>query len=360
MADNTYMADNGSSGSTDGTFSFGSTGSNDRAFGGFISNPLYCITTIGAQFTNNTGYMMTQLPITYTGEQWRTGIQSFTDKFKFSYSTDATSLTTGTWTDVSSLDFNSPVTTAGPSALDGNALANRTNISYTISGLSISNGTTFWIRWIDVLSSPSEANDHALAIDDFSINESLLPVELSSFSALIIDKGVRLNWQTATEVNNYGFSVERRTKSDEWEKIGFVQGHGNSNSPKEYSFTDNNLQQGNIQYRLKQIDNDGSFTYSNVVETSINELPKTFGLFQNYPNPFNPTTKITYQIPENLRVTLKLFDIIGNEVATLVNENKSPGSYEVILEANYLQSGIYFYRLQAGKFTTTKKLILMK
>jgi hypothetical protein len=161
-------------------------------------------------------------------------------------------------------------------------------------------------------------------------------------------------------VNNYGFEIERNVETG-WENIGFVDGHGNSNSPKNYSFKDNNLSYGKIQYRLKQIDNDGKFEYSEIVDVNI-DLPLSFELSQNYPNPFNPTTKIGFRIPIGTSgiVSLKVYDILGREVATLVNEEKSAGIYEVEFNAESLSSGIYFYRLQTGNFVDTKKFTLMK
>jgi photosystem II stability/assembly factor-like uncharacterized protein len=187
-----------------------------------------------------------------------------------------------------------------------------------------------------------------------------MPVELNSFSASLIKDEVILNWSTATEINNYGFEIERNVKSG-FENIGFVDGHGNSNSPKNYSFTDNNPGYGKIQYRLKQIDNDGKFEYSNIIDVNI-DLPLSFELSQNYPNPFNPITKIGFQIPGGTSglVSLKVYDILGREVATLINEEPPAGIYEVEFNAESLSSGIYFYRLQTGNFVDTKKFTLMK
>ncbi len=144
-----------------------------------------------------------------------------------------------------------------------------------------------------------------------------------------------------------------------WENIGFVVGHGNSNSPKTYSFTDDSPLGGSkFQYRLKQIDTDGKYEYSDEIEVEI--IPSKFALYQNYPNPFNPSTKIKYQIPEVSFVTLKVYDVLGKEVAALVNEEKQAGNYEVEFNAINLPSGIYFYRLQTGNFVATKKMVLMK
>ena len=198
-----------------------------------------------------------------------------------------------------------------------------------------------------------------------------LPVELTSFTALVGGKSVELKWNTATEVNNYGFEIERReiedVRSEKWEKIGFVQGYGNSNSPKDYSFSDLNPTIGSIYYRLKQIDFDGSYEYSNTLEVNI-DIPLSFELNQNYPNPFNPNTVISYVIP-NLGTTRKLFlqdvsliiyDILGNEVATLVREKQSPGSYSYNFNAEGLASGTYIYKLTADDFVEMKKMILIK
>jgi hypothetical protein len=198
-----------------------------------------------------------------------------------------------------------------------------------------------------------------------------LPVELSLFIASVKDQKVNLYWKTETEVNNYGFEIERSINSNgeknlNWKKIGFVSGSGNSNSEKNYSFTDSYPTGGSkFSYRLKQIDNDGSFEYSSVVEVEL--VPTKFELSQNYPNPFNLSTKIKYTIPnvslsavEGSRVQLKVYDVLGNEVANLVNDYKPAGSYEVEFDASKLSSGIYFYKLQAGSFTATKKMILLK
>ena len=206
------------------------------------------------------------------------------------------------------------------------------------------------------------------AIDQYATNPSLTtdgtwPVELTSFIAEVKQRDITLHWKTATEVNNYGFEVERASSSttpgQDWQKVGFVQGNGNSNSPKEYSFADKELSGGKYSYRLKQIDNDGQFEYSKIVEVSVSE-PTKFVLEQNYPNPFNPTTKINFSIPEVQQVQLKVYDVLGNEVATLVNEEKAPGTYEVQFNASNLTSGIYFYTLKAGSFSETKKLMLLK
>lgn len=205
-------------------------------------------------------------------------------------------------------------------------------------------------------------------------NANPLPVELISFEGYLTDEGIALEWETAIEVNNYGFEVERQNLElgtqnsvENWKSIGFVQGHGNSDSPKQYSFKDINPGNGTINYRLKQIDTDGKFEYSEIVEVEIEEqLPAKFELYQNYPNPFNPRTTIKFAIPasvknEMLNTKLVVFDILGREVATLVNENLKPGNYEVKFNASGLPSGTYFYRIELNeKFRSVKKMLFLK
>ena len=200
---------------------------------------------------------------------------------------------------------------------------------------------------------------------DWSLgDQSALPVELSSFSASVAGSNVKLRWETATEVNNYGFEVERKVGSlqstvGNYEKVGFVNGNGNSNSPKNYSFEDKNVSAGKYSYRLKQIDNDGQFEYSKSIEVEFG-TPKKFELSQNYPNPFNPTTTIRFDIPEPSNVKLTLFNILGQEIKTLVNEFKESGIHTLNFDASDLNSGMYIYKLEAGSFTQTRKMTLVK
>lgn len=194
------------------------------------------------------------------------------------------------------------------------------------------------------------------------LTNATFPVELTSFSASVKNKNVNLVWHTATEVNNYGFEIEKRqssTANGQWSKIGFVNGYGNSNSVKEYSFTDKTGASGKYNYRLKQIDNDGKYEYSKEVEVDLGK-PTTFALNQNYPNPFNPSTSIQYSVAGSQYVSLKVFNVLGKEVAVLVNEKKESGTYTVDFTEANLSGGAYFYRLQAGDFVQTKKMILLK
>ena len=188
-----------------------------------------------------------------------------------------------------------------------------------------------------------------------------LPVELSSFSAtLLLNDDVRVSWRTETEVMNYGFNIERSTMESNWFNIGFVAGHGNSNIPYQYSFVDNNPKDGNVvYYRLKQIDTDGNFEYSKAISVEFGKADK-FNLSQNFPNPFNPTTTINYEIKEKSNVKIDIYDAIGEKVKSLVNEIKKPGIYSVKFDASDLPSGIYIYRVTAGGFTQTRKMIFLK
>ena len=194
----------------------------------------------------------------------------------------------------------------------------------------------------------------------------VVPVELVSFTGSVTQAGVKLEWVTATELNNYGFEIERSIGENEFTTVGFVGGNGRSTEINYYSFTDNsNFTTSTIlHYRLKQVDFDGTFSYSNVITVEF-EVPLEFALSQNYPNPFNPATKIEYRIQEAGLVSLKVYDVLGKEVATLVNEEKAVGSYEVEFsasggDAGNLPSGIYFYRIRTGNFISTMKMMLTK
>jgi len=196
-----------------------------------------------------------------------------------------------------------------------------------------------------------------------------LPVELTSFTASLKNNTIELSWTTGTEVNNYGFQVERKKKNgkSEWEKVGFIQGHGNSNSPKEYVFIDKNLSAGKYLYRLKQIDNDGSFKYSDEIEVEVAAASLQFSLEQNYPNPFNPVTTITYGLQFRSNVKLEIYDILGQIITELINKEQSAGIRNIYWNANKYASGVYIVRLIAeptinknDKFISIKKMILMK
>jgi hypothetical protein len=192
----------------------------------------------------------------------------------------------------------------------------------------------------------------------------VLPVELISFTVKHIENEVELNWKTAAEINNYGFEIQRliivnQSTINNWVNIGFVKGQGNSNSPKEYFFKDTPQNATKFQYRLKQIDFDGKYKYSDVVSVEI-AIPQAYQLNQNFPNPFNPTTVISYKIPFAGLVTLKVYDALGKLVTTLVDKVQEAGTYVINFDGNLLSNGIYFYKIQAGNFTVVKKMLLLK
>jgi hypothetical protein len=208
---------------------------------------------------------------------------------------------------------------------------------------------------------PDEVRATTTAFGEFILgsNDNSLPVELVAFTARNTAEGVQLTWRTASEQNNAGFEVQRRSeKASEWQVLGFVRGAGTTAEAQSYTFLDKSAS-GKVQYRLKQIDFDGQFEYSNVIEVDAG-LPKVFALEQNYPNPFNPSTVMSYQLPVASNVSLKVYDVLGREVATLVNGRQEAGRYSVSFNAASFASGVYFYRLQAGNFVQTKKMMLVK
>ncbi|MEJ2616351.1 MAG: YCF48-related protein [Ignavibacteriaceae bacterium] len=195
-------------------------------------------------------------------------------------------------------------------------------------------------------------------------NSAVLPVELASFRVISSGNNVELNWLTATEVNNKGFEIERKT-DNLWKTIGFVSGKGTTTNTSKYYFTDdlkNESYNGSIAYRLKQVDFNGTYKYSNEVAVIVNSNPEKYSLMQNFPNPFNPSTVIKYSVKENTHVILKIFDMLGREVSTLLDEEKPAGTYKINFDASKagLSSGTYFYTIKAGNFIQTKKMLLLK
>jgi len=189
---------------------------------------------------------------------------------------------------------------------------------------------------------------------------SYVPLELISFDGKIEKDKVFLYWQTATELNNRGFEIEKSFDKENWFKIGFVEGRGTTTDINYYSYIDSEISSGIQYYRLKQIDYDGSFEFSNIIEVNIDLDIISYHLFQNFPNPFNSSTVIYFQVPGKSLINIFVYDILGNEVAKLVDEVKPAGSYEVNFDASGLSSGVYFYKITSGKFIETRKMLLMK
>jgi hypothetical protein len=220
-------------------------------------------------------------------------------------------------------------------------VAGQTNVQFRL--ISIQPGWDWW--W---------------TLDNFAIyGMYIVPVELTSFAAVIVDDNVQLNWTTATEINNQGFEIQRREGNEEYSKVGFVPGHGTTTDVQTYSYVDSKVASGNYNYRLKQIDFNGTFEYSDEVAVEVTS-PLEYTLEQNYPNPFNPSTVIKYSIPEGGFVTLDVYNLLGEKVASLVNGVQEAGRYEINFDASNLASGIYVYSIKSGSFTSVKKMLLMK
>ncbi|GIV45277.1 MAG: hypothetical protein KatS3mg036_0095 [Ignavibacterium sp.] len=205
------------------------------------------------------------------------------------------------------------------------------------------------------------------------LQDAIIPVELTSFIAKVDGNNIVLNWSTSTEINNLGFEIERLIpqvgiQNSSWTLVGFVSGYGTTTEMKSYSFIDNisNIRSIDhnpsltLKYRLKQVDFTGSFKYSDTVEVEVNSISARFSLEQNYPNPFNPVTKIKFSIPKSELVRIKVYDLLGEEIKTLVNEYRQAGTYEVEFNASDLPGGVYFYRIITGSYSDTKKMILLR
>ncbi len=196
------------------------------------------------------------------------------------------------------------------------------------------------------------------------LSETALAITLSSFIATASRLSVELAWTTTTEINNAGYEIQRSLASDPqsaWQDVGFVAGAGNSNSPINYSYSDMNLTATNYNYRLKQIDRSGNFYYSQSIEVEVGVAADVFELAQNFPNPFNPSTSIQFTVPTDGRATLKVFNTLGQEVATLFNDNATAGIYhQVQFNGSNLASGIYFSRLEFNGKMQVRKMLLLK
>ncbi len=287
--------------------------------------------------------------------------------------------TSPTYDDESYVWVNPPLTgepnIAAAEASSGNGLQDYSSMSKcTGVVLNIHSGTPEW-QLDDIRVGYGTTNSAAFADMNY---DNTMPVELASFNAKALKNDVILSWKTATETNNFGFEIERITitghpeqpratplggaegaPKGDWIKIGFVEGSGTTNAPKSYSFTDKSAS-GKTLYRLKQIDRDGKFEYSQTVEVTAVSAPQEFGLEQNYPNPFNPSTAISYQLSANGFTSLKVYDALGREVSTLVNEVKDAGTYSAQFDGTKLSSGVYVARLTSNGKSQMRKLLLMK
>ena len=186
-----------------------------------------------------------------------------------------------------------------------------------------------------------------------------VPVELTSFTASVTGKNVLLQWTTATELNNLGFEVERKSENSGYETVGFVAGSGTTTEQRNYLFNDAKVLDGKYIYRLKQIDFNGQFNFSHEIEVEV-DAPAVYALEQNYPNPFNPSTTINFSIAEASVVKIAIYNLLGQEVALPVNEFKEPGTHTITFDASELTSGAYFYTIETPHFKQTRKMLLAK
>ncbi|HEX9253707.1 MAG TPA: T9SS type A sorting domain-containing protein, partial [Ignavibacteriaceae bacterium] len=228
-------------------------------------------------------------------------------------------------------------------------LTGSSNGDFELAGTPIAGFTT------DIDGDTRSTTDPYKGADEASLP---VPVELVAFNASLVQGDVVLTWKTATEINNRGFEIERGTNG-EFATIGFISGSGTSTQEQSYTFIDKEVAVGIHTYRLKQIDFDGSYSYSNIIEVDVT-TPLTFSLSQNYPNPFNPTTKISYSVPFDSKVIISVYSVTGELVMELVNDNVSAGSYSVDFNGSNLASGMYIYKMTAGSFTQSNKMMLMK
>lgn len=266
---------------------------------------------------------------------------------------------------VTKYQFNSGLLTDSVSlfVFDSTQTVPNTEPSPTIGPIGASSADAINLSRV-ILRQGSSTNAPTVTIDGIYIdntwNAGILPVELASFTASINRRDVTLQWATNSETNNRGFDVERSPVNGSWEKIGFMTGNGTTTGSHNYTFTDKNLNIGVYNYRLKQIDFNGNYEYFNLGNEVNISSPEKYDLSQNYPNPFNPSTKINFDIPVDGKVSLKVYDAGGREVADLVNDYRNAGYHSVNFNASNLSTGVYFYTLTAGDFVSVKKMLLIK
>lgn len=231
--------------------------------------------------------------------------------------------------------------------------------TYLDKDIALGNIYYYRITAVDSAGNVSEFSDEIMVAADIAT-----PVELSAFSAQFLDDKVVLKWITATETNNYGFEIERSPGKDDFEKIGFVGGNGTVTMPQSYTFVDADISAGKYFYRLKQIDLDGSFEYSDTIAINVG-VPERFELSTNYPNPFNPETTFYYNVANDTKISLTVYDILGRKVKTLIEEFKKPGRYSITWDgtdnlSRKVASGAYFVRFVADNFGQVRKVLLQK
>lgn len=298
--------------------------------------------------SNQEPWLLTSTAIPFVNSGWAAG-----DKIPGYILNDAPNPITGSRSDVSAKGIFNQAT--GYWTLEIARKLNTGNADDFV--VDLINGNYFTVARFDNVGSEHARQGIDIGVYKIMYSQDIVPIELSSFIASVNKNVIQFNWRTTTEKNNKGFEVQRRNDGD-FITVGFVSGKGNSTEPTDYSFTVVENKVGKYYYRLKQIDFDGSINYSKELEVIVH--PSEFAVSQNYPNPFNPSTTINYQLAEKCKVELRVYDMIGKEITTLVNDVQDAGYYKVHFDASRLASGIYFYKINAGKFTETKRMVLIK
>lgn len=216
-------------------------------------------------------------------------------------------------------------------------------------------------RWDDLNTAVVNTQNQSAVSTNLGYYNSTLPVELAAFTASVSGNAVKLEWSTATEENNSGFEIQRRSAQSDWARVGFVEGSGNSATMKSYGFNDRNLGKGTYSYRIKQLDYNGNFEYFELNGNVEIGVPDKFRLHQNYPNPFNPSTVISFDLPYESNVSLNIYDLSGRRIAELISNQFMTADYhKVTMNGANLSSGVYFYELRTAKEVQTGKMTLVK
>jgi hypothetical protein len=345
------------------------------AFDSLVVTP----TTIPVTFTDGTGYTAPAASANTTNNP--VGRFLLTAPYSGAVLSSVKVTFSGTATNVSNVKlWQSSDALFGSDTQIGSAQTYGSAVTFSSLASEVSTSGTYYFVTVDLGSSTGSVSTTIAATADIqfsygslsgtvsnaalSSGATALPVELASITAAATNASATLSWKTTTETNNYGFEVERRTVGQtslsDWTELGFVAGNGSSNVAHSYSYTDNSVSSGTYAYRLKQIDNDGTSSYSSEAEVTIT-VPLVFALNQNYPNPFNPTTTISFTLAKDGYTTLKIFDVLGREITTLVNGTMKAGIVNSItFSASKLASGVYFSRLESSGSVQLKKLMVLK
>ena len=326
-------------------------GTNINRPGGSGTGTAFFTYTLGGATANDSWLIAPQLLNVQNGDSvkfWMRKFGSYLDKREVEISTTTNTSTAAFTITAANLNFT---------AADSGWVSYGWNV-----GSLVPAGSNIYVALRAVVA--DNFNDGAaFIVDDFQAGNGIVPVEFATFSATSVGADVQLNWSTASETNNKGFFVERKSTSGEFASVGFIDGSGTTTLVKEYSFIDKGVGVGTYTYRLKQVDFDGTSDYSKAVEVDVT-APNTFALNQNFPNPFNPSTKISFSLATDAKVTLSVYNVLGQEVATLVNGAMSAGVHSVNFDASSLVSGLYIAKITATgaaqNFTSNIKMMLNK